>query len=317
MDNAGQVLLLNKNARTRLGLTKDAIGKPVGQVLPFPKLVRLLETQADISEVSQLEIELPDGSVWAPELATIPDLGHILALQDISRLKALNKAKDNFVTTVSHDMRAPLNTIAGFINGLEDVGPLNEQQQLFIQRTRRAMEFMTTLINGLLELARYNSELEPHHVPCDLKEIAEAVIDELQGQAMAKQVHLSLELTDGVSGVPGDAAQLRRALSNLVDNALKYSLPQGEVVVSVTAVSPQTILIAVQDQGPGIAEDDIPFIFDKFYRGKGNDDIVGTGLGLALVQSIAQAHGGRVWAENRDGGGAVFYWQLPAEEGNA
>jgi signal transduction histidine kinase/CheY-like chemotaxis protein len=313
MDAAGHVSLLNKNARTRLGLTKDAIGKPVGQVLPFPELVALIEAQADESQMDQLEIELPDESVWVPEVALIPDLGHILVLQDISRLKALNKAKDNFVTTISHDMRAPLNTIAGFINGLEDVGPLNEQQQLFVRRSQSALEYMTTLVNGLLELARYNSELEQQHVPCDLTAIAEAVIDEFQGQAIAKDISLSLELTNGTVWIMGEAGQLRRALSNLVDNALKYSPPQGKVSMEVTAVS-NNILVSVQDLGPGIPEDDIPFIFDKFYRGKSNAHIVGTGLGLALVKSIAQAHGGQVWAENQSGGGAAFYLQLPVGE---
>ncbi|MCA9979069.1 MAG: GAF domain-containing protein, partial [Anaerolineales bacterium] len=313
MDTARHLSLLNKDARTRLGLTKNAIGKPINQILPFPQLLALIETQADASEFNQLEIELPDESVWVPEIASIPELGHILVLQDISRLKALNKAKDNFVTTISHDMRAPLNTIAGFINGLEDVGPLNEQQQLFVQRSQNAMAHMTTLVDGLLELARYSSGLHQQHLPCDLTAIAEDVVAEFQGQAMAKEIALSLEWVDGAVWLIGDAAQLRRALSNLVDNALKYSPRQGKVEMTITAVS-NNILIAVQDQGPGIPETDIPYIFDKFYRGQSNEHIVGTGLGLALVKSIAQAHEGQVWAENESGGGAVFYLQLPVVE---
>ena len=313
MDTARHVSLLNKNARTRLGLTKDAVGKPIGEILPFPQLLTLIEAQADAAEFNQLEIALPDESVWVPEIGLIPELGHILVLQDISRLKALNKAKDNFVTTISHDMRAPLNTIAGFINGLEDVGSLNEQQQIFVHRSQNAMEHMTTLVDGLLELARYSSGLQQQRIPCDLTTIAEDVIAEFQGQAMAKKISLSLELTNGTVWVVGDAGQLRRALSNLVDNALKYSPLQGKVNMKITAVS-HNILVAVQDWGPGIPEADIPFIFDKFYRGKSNEHIVGTGLGLALVKSIAQVHKGQVWAENPNGGGAVFYLQLPVAE---
>lgn len=313
MDSTRHVLLLNKDARTRLGLTKEAIGKPISQVLPFPELLALIEAQAGASEFDQLEIELPDASVWAPEIASIPELGHILVLQDISRLKALNKAKDNFVTTISHDMRAPLNTIAGFINGLEEVGPLNEQQKTFVERSQSAMAHMTTLVDGLLELARYNSELEKKRFPCDLTAVAEDVIAEFQGQAMAKEIALSLELADGAVWVVGDVAQLRRALSNLIDNALKYSPQQGKVSMGITAVA-NNILIAVHDEGPGIPDVDIPFIFDKFYRGKSNEHIVGSGLGLALVKSIAQAHEGQLWAENQSSGGAVFYLQLPVTE---
>lgn len=314
MDNKNRVLLLNQNARTRLNLTKDAVGKPASQVLPFPKLAALIEAQADKSEINQLEVEFPDNTIWTPEIASIPNLGQILVLQDISRLKALNKAKDNFVTTVSHDMRAPLNTIIGFINGLEDVGTLNDQQQMFVERTLNAAEYMRALVDGLLELAQFSAELDPHHVPCDLKQIAQTVIDELQGQALARQVRLSLEMANGIGWVYGDAAQLRRALSNLVDNALKYSPVQGAVVMRVTAVLPSHVLIAVQDQGTGIDEADLPFIFDKFYRGQGKEEITGTGLGLALVKTIAQSHNGLVWAENRKTGGATFYLQLPLTE---
>jgi signal transduction histidine kinase/CheY-like chemotaxis protein len=310
MDEAGNVSLLNRNARVRLGLTKDAIGKPVGEVLPFPELIELIEANADQSEIGQLELEFPDSSIWLPEIASIPDLGRILVLNNISRLKALNEAKDNFVTTVSHDMRAPLNTIAGFINGLADVGPLNDQQQLYVERTQKATKHMMSLVDGLLELASLQSELERQYSPCNLHEIAANVVDEFQGQALAKSVKLTLDFAEAGGVVNGDAAQLRRALSNLVDNALKYSTEKCEVLVKGTAVS-TNIVIAVHDQGPGIPESDLSFIFDKFYRGKDNSEIIGTGLGLALVKSIAEAHEGQVWAENKPDGGAVFFLQLP------
>jgi two-component system sensor histidine kinase KdpD len=169
---------------------------------------------------------------------------------------------------------------------------------------------MMSLVDGLLELASLQSELERQYSPCNLHEIAANVVDEFQGQALAKSVKLTLDFAEAGGVVNGDAAQLRRALSNLVDNALKYSKEKCEVLVKGTAVS-TNIVIAVHDQGPGIPESDLPFIFDKFYRGKDNSEIIGTGLGLALVKSIAEAHEGQVWAENKPDGGAVFFLQLP------
>ena len=310
LDSNDNVVLLNKDVRARLGLSKDAIGLPVSAVVKLPELTAMLARPSEELSRNQQEIVLPDGTVWLPQIAPIPDLGRILVLQDITRLKALNQAKDNFVTAVSHDMRAPLNTIAGFVNGLGDVGPLNDEQKLFVERSQNATKNMMALVDDLLELGKLSSETEPQYAPCDLAAIVKDVIGEFQGQALAKRVLLKLTIDDESLWVDGDAAQLRRALSNLVDNALKYSEAEQQVDVAVTAV-PDHILITVKDEGAGITAEDFPHIFDKFYRGQGNDRIAGSGLGLALVDSIARAHRGQVWAENRDSGGSIFYWQLP------
>ncbi len=309
LDLNDNVVLLNKDVRVRLGLSKDAIGRPVSTVVQLPELKAMLARPVEELGLNQNEIVLPDGTIWLSRIAPIPDLGRILILQDITRLKSLNQAKDNFVTTVSHDMRAPLNTIAGFVNGLGDVGPLNEAQKLFVEHSQSAMTNMMTLVDDLLELGKLSSEIESHYTLCDMLAIIRDVMGEFQGQALAKQVLLKLTISDKLILVEGDASQLRRAFSNLVDNALKYSSAGQLVEVVVTAVADHA-LIAVKDQGPGIADEDFPFIFDKFYRGKGNDHVVGSGLGLALVDSIARAHRGKVWAENRENG-STFYLRLP------
>jgi signal transduction histidine kinase/CheY-like chemotaxis protein len=311
LDKTNRIISLNRNARKRLGLAQEVVGQMLNDVLKIPELVAFVEQPNVENVLPPLEITLSDDTVWIPRLGEVPQLGRILVLQDISRLKAITQAKDNFITTVSHDMRAPLNTIAGFVDALVDVGPLNEQQQLFIHRTKAAMEHMMTLVNELLELARVNSELEFDYVVCDLDQIAAEVVDEFQGQALVKHVTLNLGLSGDVYQVQGDPAQLRRVLSNLIDNALKYSPENSVVDVMITAVSNHINLI-VKDQGTGIPEAEIHLIFDKFYRGRGQDDVVGTGLGLALVKSIVQTHGGQVWAENQNNSGAAFYVQLPA-----
>ncbi|MCP4428009.1 MAG: GAF domain-containing protein [Chloroflexi bacterium] len=310
MDMADNVVLLNQDARTLLGLTKGVVGRPVTEIVQLPELLTLLTQSTEEEGFSQNELTLPDGTVWLPLIAPIPDLGRILILQDITRQKALSKAKDNFITTVSHDMRSPLNTISGFASNLGDVGPLNEQQRLFVDHIQNATERMMDLVNGLLELAKVTAELEHDYSSCDMLAIAEDVINEFQGPALTKQVSLNLEVKEPVDFVEGDEKQLRRALSNLVDNALKYS-SEGQQVDVILTPEPNSVLISVQDQGPGISDDDLPFIFDKFYRSKKNSHVVGSGFGLALVDSIARAYGGDAWAENRNDSGSIFCLRLP------
>ncbi len=310
LDKANNITLLNQDARTHLKLTKQAIGHPITQVLPIPELVSLLSQPLAQLDIESEEIQLADGTMWTPRIAPIPDLGRIIVLQDITRLKTLNKAKDNFVTMVSHDMRAPLNTIDGLVGGLGDIGPLNAQQSLFVERTRKTTQYMMALVNDLLELATVNTQTELQTAPCNVVKIAADVINEYLGQALTKQVKINMVAEDSIRLVEGNATQIRRAISNLVDNALKYSSINQQIDVRVTAVS-TSVLITVQDQGAGIAKDEFPFIFDKFYRGKNKKDVIGSGLGLALVESIANVHSGKVWAEQPEEGGSIFYLQLP------
>lgn len=309
-DAEQNVLLLNQEARTRLDLTKQTIGRPVAEVVKPPSLAAILTAPLPQVKEKQEELVLPDGSVWLPRVAAIPDRGRILILQDITTLRELDRAKDHFVATVSHDMRAPLNTIAGFAAGLVDIGPLNEQQELFVGRILNATENMMGLVNGLLELAKVNTQLAQQRQPCNIMDIVTDVVNEFQGQALAKRVKLLFEPENKTSTVDGDPTQLRRAVSNLVDNAIKYSSEGQQVQISVI-IDDDSVLVQVQDWGPGIAQADLPHIFDKFYRGRSDDKTSGTGLGLALVHSIAQAHGGQVWAESPNGNGSRFSLQLP------
>ncbi len=310
LDKADNIVLLNMEARQRLGLTKGVIGRSVTDMDLAPELAALLARPSAELALEQDELTLADGTVWLPRLAPIPDLGRILILQDITRLKSLHQAKDNFITTVSHDMRAPLNAISGFVRGLGDVGPLNDQQRIFVEQTQNATDRMMSLVNGLLDLAQVSAEFEQEYALCDLLEVAAEAINEFKGQALTKQVSLNLRTEAETALILGDKMQLHRALSNLVDNALKYSSAEQQVDMIIT-VEEGFVLTAVHDQGPGIVDEDLPHIFDKFYRGKENHEVIGSGLGLALVKSIAKAYGGKAWAENKSEGGAVFYLRLP------
>ncbi len=306
-DARGRVLLLNQEARRRLNLAAEAIGNPVAQVIHPPEVVALLSEPITDTAV---DLFLPDGSVWLPRVAPIPGHGRILILQEITHLRDLDKAKDHFVATISHDMRAPLTQIRELARAFENAGALNQAQNQISSQILQAADKMMGLVDGLLELAKVNTGLEFQTQPCDLLEIVTEVADDFQVQALARRVALVLTVEGELSAVEGNPTQLRRAVSNLVDNAIKFS-PENEMVEIVVSGNSDHVLIRVCDKGEGIAESDIPYIFETFYRGKEVGGYEGSGLGLALVYSIAEAHSGKIWVESENGGGSTFYLQLP------
>lgn len=224
--------------------------------------------------------------------------------------EAHKRYKDDFVATISHDMRAPLATISGFVAELPLVGTLNEAQQAHVTHIDRAANHMMSLVNGLLDLAKVSDPLERSLRPLDVSSLVKEVVQEFQGQAWGGNVALSLRVPLSLPLVEADAVQLRSAIGNLIDNAIKYSHEHQAVEVAVSADS-RNVLVQVADQGVGITDLEMPHIFEKFYRGKAVNGRGGVGLGLALVRSIAHAHGGNVWAESNVEGGSVFTLRLP------
>lgn len=223
------------------------------------------------------------------------------------------QAKTQFVSTVSHDLRSPLNSIIGFATTLNEIGPLENKQEQFVQRIVGSARRMLDLVNDLLDLAWVNTGLETSYESCDLARIVQEVVADLQGQAIAKNVRLNLMMRRQLSLVQGNPVQLRQAVSNLIDNAIKYSPAGEEVKVSVFQKN-DTLLMRVKDNGSGIAESDLPYIFEEFYRVKGERYVNGSGLGLTLVRSIADSHAGRVTVSSKEQQGSLFTLQLPIDK---
>jgi signal transduction histidine kinase len=267
-----------------------------------------------ISELKNLalyeRIILSDGSVWVPRVAPIPEHGRILILQDITALRELEESKDLFVATVSHDMRAPLNAITGFAQNLGDMGPLNEDQELFVHHIIASTERMMDMVNGLLELAKVNTRWQQEKQACHIGEIIQDVIHDFDGVTLARHLELIFKSQAALQPVEGDSTQLRSAVSNLIDNAIKYSKPEQRIIITAQNEA-ETVVVSVQDEGIGIPVNEQEHIFDMFYRAA-PAAANGVGLGLALVKSIVKSHQGKVWVESKAGQGSTFYLQLPA-----
>ena len=201
----------------------------------------------------------------------------------------------------------------GYATMLEMVGDLNDQQQGYVRKIISGVENMSRLVNNLLDLGRIDLGVGLELEQVTVLEIIERVTGALQLQAVQKNIVLSVELSkDMPHAVEADQALLHQAVYNLVENAIKYT-PEGGHVVIRTPSQPGYLTFTVEDSGFGIAPDDLPRLFEKFYRGKQREARAqpGSGLGLAIVNSIATNHGGRVWVESLAGRGSIFYLQIP------
>jgi signal transduction histidine kinase/DNA-binding response OmpR family regulator len=312
-DKDKRVVLLNRLARTRFAAGTEAVGRLAADALRPIELVRLLTQPLMDNEARRTELTLADESVWLCTLAPIPDYGRILILQDITYLKRMNESKSDFVATVSHDLRAPLSSIIEFARMLSEVDNLTETQRSYVGHIAETSERMLDLVGNLLDLARINSRIDISRQACDMVRVVRDVVTDLQGHALQQGIKVRLDVQTEGTLVLGDVRQLRQAVSNLLENAIKYSPAGAEVSIEVSTPD-SAVLVRVRDRGPGIPMSEIPFIFDRFYRAKGQRHVAGTGLGLALVRSIAEVHGGQVWVDSDPGQGSAFTLQLPAYE---
>ena len=196
------------------------------------------------------------------------------------------------------------------------VGELNEQQQGYVRKIISGVENMSRLVNNLLDLGRIEIGvgLQVEHVT--VLDIIERVTSALQLQASQKNIALKVELPkDMPHAVEADQALLHQAVYNLVENAIKYTPDEGRVTIR-TLSQPGYLIFAVEDSGLGISTEDLPHLFEKFYRGKQREtrSQPGSGLGLAIVHSVATNHGGRVWVDSVVGKGSTFYLQIPLNQ---
>jgi two-component system NtrC family sensor kinase len=259
------------------------------------------------------EICLSDGRTLYATLTPIPDVGRAVIMQDITRLKELDRMKTEFVSTVSHDLRSPLTSILGYTQMLRVVGPLDERQEMFVDRIMAGVNQITELISDLLDIGRIEAGLDMQMAPCDVAALASEVATQCHDASVQKKQRLVYQAPPEQAIVLGNDLRLRQVIHNLVGNAIKYTPEAGDIRLWVQ-LEDSTVLLGVQDNGIGIPPGDLPYVFDKFYRVESDEtaDIQGTGLGLSICRSVIEKHGGRIWAESVPGKGSIFYVALPS-----
>ena len=260
-------------------------------------------------------VRTPDGAERWVEVNAAPIRGPagevvagVFAFSDLQRVKMLEEERARILSMFAHDMKSPLIAASGFIERLlaGKTGPLAKKQAEYLEIIFSQVRRVQCLAQDFLDLARLSLDKRKMTIAqVDLGGILDGLRQEYQERAATEGLELVIEAQGGLPILMGDPGRLSRVLTNLLDNALKYA-GQGRVTLAIRAAEPGGVVIDVLDQGPGLSREDLDQLFRPFFRGSAGTGTDGTGLGLAAVRAIVEAHGGWVEAANRDGGGARF-----------
>jgi signal transduction histidine kinase len=209
---------------------------------------------------------------------------------------------------LSYDFKSIVNAIIGYVGLLPIYTELDGETADMIGQIGDSAQRLTEIVDQLIEITALSGELTLHVSPCDLVDLVGRAVADMYNAAAAKSTTLDFQVIGTPYMIQGDAAHLYRSVLNLVDNAIRYSPPGAQVHVTAGFLNTET-LIRVRDTGPGIPEEDLPLLFDQYFRGKQSES--GIGLGLELVRATVEAHRGAVVAHNAEGGGVEFIMTLP------
>jgi len=314
IDKDQHILILNQSAELSFGvISTDVVGKPIQEIMPYPEVLALLDTNTG-SLSNRTEYTAADGRVFSAQCSRIPEVGMALTFHDITNLRKLDRMKNEFVGTVSHDLRSPLTAILGYAELVERAGPVNELQAEFIRRVQSSVVNISHLVDDLVNLGRIQTGLDSGNELFDIRKTVQAAVEAVKQPLTVKEIDLLVDLSNNIPPYYGRAVQIRRMIDCILDNCIKYSNSKGTIQVRGQQEQNQ-IILQFKDDGIGIAQKDLPFVFDKFFRGSNNTyEMSGTGLGLSIVKSAAEGHSGRVWIESGIDKGTTLTVVLPILE---
>ncbi len=229
----------------------------------------------------------------------------------------LEKARREFIAGASHDLRTPLSSLRAMLDAIAD--GVVEDPADYIRRSQRVITQMSNLTDDLVELATLDSGAAPlERSPASIEEVIEIAMEGAVLRAESRGIDLTGPVPGDLPMIPMAANKIGRVLQNLLDNAIDHTAPGGEVAISAVERN-GTVEVAVQDNGEGIGPENLPYIFDRFYRGEKSrsrvdSELGGVGLGLAIARELVEAHGGTIWAESGSEGGTRVTFALPKEQ---
>jgi two-component system phosphate regulon sensor histidine kinase PhoR len=238
--------------------------------------------------------------------------GALLLFQDLTELRSLQTMRREFVGNVSHELRTPLSAIKAIVETLKG-GAIDDKEIAsdFLTKVEGEIDRMTQMVAELIELSRIETgQAKLRLESTNLNQLIEQVIARLSPQAERQKVAISTKFAADLPLVSTDAERIQQALLNIVHNAIKFTPSGGKVTVS-TDVQGNSVVVSVADTGIGISKEDLPHIFERFYKADKSRSKGGTGLGLAIAKHIVQAHGGTIRVQSEEGKGSVFSFSLP------
>jgi len=327
-DDQEEIVLYNPAAGRLLGFAGEpVIGVPLSEAVTNPELQEFVSRFPELrnSQYSMLSEELalkqPRALSIKANLSPVCDedgsrIGVVAVLRDITEFKVLDAMKDDFVSMVSHELRSPLTSIKGFAISLKRglFGALSEGQDEALMIIQNQSDKMLALINDLLELAGSETIVagQQRFETTDIAAMLTAVVDAMGPQVAEKDLSLDCAVPTDLPKIEVVPQNLEQVFTNLISNAVKYTLPRGSVTVSAEATADH-VRVQVVDTGIGIPERSLPKVFDRFYRvkDKRTRDESGTGLGLAIVKNIIDAHLGTVEVASEEEKGTTVTVSLP------
>lgn len=319
VDEGQRILFANRAARALLDMqAANPVGRPIWEIIRHSRIDEVIRTVLAGRETPAVEIDLPRKhlvvAVMASRLPGNPSSGAVLVFHNITELRRLENIRRDFVSNVSHELKTPLTAIQAYTETLLD-GALEEPEHRigFVERIAEQANRLHALIQDLLQLARIESGENVFEVqPVDVASVVDECVEEQSAVAQSKSQCLFTEPSVSEISVRADAEGLRTILSNLIDNAVKYTQEGGTIAVRWRAEEGSAV-IEVQDNGPGIPEEHHPRIFERFYRvdRARSRDVGGTGLGLSIVKHLVQVFGGEIDIRSQPGQGTTFAVHLP------
>ncbi len=317
VDPQGRLQIANNAARQMLKLDELAVGRHYVETIRHPAIAGLVGAALGGDVPESMQLSPPRDASRTVLARAAPAMagglhGAVLVLHDITELRRADQMRRDFVANVSHELRTPLTAIRGYVEALAD-GASPEEARQFLSIVMRHALRMERLVKDLLRLARLDARQETLEiVVCDTRALVQSVVADLASALVDRGQHVEIQVHPGAESLHGDPAKLHDALRNLIANASSYG-PEHSMILVDASCAHGSLRIAVSDDGPGIPEEDLSRIFERFYRVDKSRarDPGGTGLGLAIVKHLVELHGGQVQAESRTEGGARFTITLP------
>jgi len=316
-DSEGHVRLINQAAARIFDTTEDAaVGRSFAQVARDHRLIELwqrcLQQREEQFETVEMDRKGPFLQVIATPVRDVDGPACLVILQDLTRIRQLESVRRDFISNISHELRTPLASLKALVDTLRD-GALDDPPaaQRFLDRIETEVDAMAQMVQELLELSRIESGRVPLRLASvSVAEVVLPAVERLRAQAERAGLAVAVTLSAELPQVLADVERAQQVVSNLVHNAIKFTPAGGKVNVTAE-LGGDEVVISVQDTGVGIPADDLPRVFERFFKSERARSSGGTGLGLAIAKHIVQGHGGRIWVESVEGRGSKFSFSLP------
>jgi len=312
-DANGMIRLANP-AAGRLFQTSNPVDRSIAEVVRHHQLVEAWRRCQQTRQLQSESVEVPTRHQYL-QLVVIPDMhssGSLLLVQDLTQMRRLETVRRDFISNLSHELRTPLASLKALTETLQD-GALEDPPaaRRFIDQIQIEVDALSQMVTELLELSRIESgRLALDIRPTAPRNLLDSASRRMRLQAERAGIQLRVECAESLPNVQMDVQRMEQVLVNLIHNAVKFTYPGGDILLFAEP-GPGEVRFGVRDTGIGIPAEDVPRIFERFYRVDKSRTGSGTGLGLSIAKHIVEAHKGRIWAESREGQGSTFIFALP------